>query len=61
MMLIDTRDGEGMLFRMQGLNLHLCHEAYSVLLSSMADERVRACEVARFNDDLGQTRRTCSL
>ena len=46
---------------MQGLNLHLSHERYSMLLSTMADQHVRVREVARIDDDLGQTGRRCSL
>lgn len=50
-----------MLSRMQRLNLHLSHETYGVLLSSVADERIHAGEMARIDDDLGETGRSCSL
>ena len=60
-MLIDTSHSEGMLFRMKGLNLHLCHESYSSLLSTVAERLVCAREVARIDDDFGQTGRSRSL
>lgn len=60
-MLIDTSHGEGMLSRMKGLNLHLCHESYSSLLSAVAKRLVRAREVARIDDNLGQTGSSRSL